>query len=201
MPFPIFWNADITYNYQSPLQIAQSSHIIWFTVAACSTLKFKTIHYVTTWTWSYLMHYKFLKCSVTIGKISPKINMDQKKWKVFFKTIFLSKWVIFRFHVNFPGCTELGKSKIRPQWRKGCVKWRRSPRMIATGCLPLTWKASLALFHDLIIGFRSGKKTPTVLQQETRISRTYKSTQKNVIIHTWRWIHYTEAPSSKLRVA
>lgn len=106
---PIYWNADITYNYQSPLQIAQSSHIVWFTVTACSTLKFKTMHYVNV---TDISCTKFLKWSVIIGKgfSNPTVTKFSRKltWNKImevWKTIFPSKWAIFRFHVNFQACT------------------------------------------------------------------------------------------------
>ena len=58
-----------------------------------------------------------------------KINMEPKNgggWKM----IVLSNWIIFRFHVDFPGCTlsDFPKSKKSPSWAflgsKKLLTWR-----------------------------------------------------------------------------
>ena len=56
--------------------------------------------------WRCLLETTIFRCHVT----PVKINMEHVFMEVW-KMIFLSKWVIYRFHVNLPGC-----NRMYPPW-------------------------------------------------------------------------------------
>ena len=84
-------------------------------------------------------------------KFSKKIHPWRLTWNIImevWKIIFLSKWVIGRFHVNLPGCTE--KTFILHWIHKNAVKRRRGENRRKVACRQLIpssrkWQAGAKL--------------------------------------------------------
>ena len=70
---------------------------------------------------------KWKKNRKALSNCTPwKINMEHVLMEVW-KIIFLSKWVICRFHVNLPGCSTHGFFSLVELFVRSCIfpKWRK----------------------------------------------------------------------------